>query len=198
MTSTRVATKGAELAAGSNPSRRRMNDSRSALIEVSFDSNHTITISSVALDADVRPIIADTVDGKTAHRVCSVLFSRENWQGDHREQKRKTNRDQVAEKLLASSHSRDAVVTALHQTITIRPSATTRFRLATENDFGVVAESQVCWKPRGSLDIRRLEPPPCAVTNREHPDRLSALIDFIYDPVHVRFLAVEQVPQFSS
>jgi hypothetical protein len=41
-----------------------MNDSRSALIEVSFDSNHTITISSVALDADVRPIIADTVDGR--------------------------------------------------------------------------------------------------------------------------------------
>src|SRR3981189_328266 len=71
-------------------------------------------------------------------------------------------------------------------------------KLARPYDFGVVAESQVCWKPRGSLDIRRLEPPPCAVTNREHPDRLSALIDFIYDTVHVRFLAVEQVPQFSS
>jgi hypothetical protein len=43
--------------------------------------------------------------------------------------------------------------------------------------------------PAGSLDIGRLEPPPGAVTNREHPDRLSALIDFIYDPVRVRFLA---------
>jgi hypothetical protein len=62
----------------------------------------------------------------------------------------------------------------------------------------LLQKSQVCWKPRCSLDIGRLEPPPCAVTNREHPDRLSALIDFIYDPVHVRFLAIEQVPQFPS
>jgi hypothetical protein len=71
-------------------------------------------------------------------------------------------------------------------------------KLARLYDFRVVAESQFCWKPGGSLDISRLEPPQCAVTNREHPDRLSAFIDFIYDPVHVRFLAVEQVPQFSS
>lgn len=79
-----------------------------------------------------------------------------------------------------------------------RTSGRPRYKLARPYDFGVVAESQVCWKPRGSLDIGRLEPPPCAVTNREHPDRLSALIDFIYDPVHVRFLAIEQVPQFPS
>jgi hypothetical protein len=31
------------------------------------------------------------------------------------------------------------------------------------------------------LHIGRLNLSPCAVTNGEHPDRLSTLIDFIYD-----------------
>ncbi len=43
----------------------RVLDSQSAVMEVTFDSHHTTTIPSVALDVEVRPIIADTVDGKT-------------------------------------------------------------------------------------------------------------------------------------
>jgi len=42
----------------------RILDSESAVIEVTFASHHTITLPGDALDADVRPIIADTVDGK--------------------------------------------------------------------------------------------------------------------------------------
>ena len=51
---------------------------------------------------------------------------------------------------------------------------------------------------RASSNIGRLNLSPRAVTNREHPDRLSTLIDFIYDPINVRLLAVEQVAQFPS
>jgi hypothetical protein len=36
------------------------------------------------------------------------------------------------------------------------------------------------------------------VTNREHPDCLPTLINFINDAINVRLLAVEQVPQFTS
>src|SRR5260370_1520771 len=63
-------------------------------------------------------------------------------------------------------------------------------------DFGFLAESQTCWKPRGYLDIGRLDLPSWAVTNREHPDRLRTLINFINDAIDVRLLAVKQVPQF--
>src|SRR5580692_10377673 len=65
-------------------------------------------------------------------------------------------------------------------------------------DLGFLPESQACWKPRGSLNIRRLELPPCAVTNREYPDGLPTLINFINDAINVRLLAVEQMPQFPS
>ena len=51
---------------------------------------------------------------------------------------------------------------------------------------------------RYPTDIGRVELPPCAVMKREHPDRLSTLINFIDDPINVRLFAVEQVPQFSS
>jgi hypothetical protein len=44
---------------------------------------------------------------------------------------------------------------------------------------------------RALSNIGQLNLSPCAVTNREHSDRLSTLIDFIYDPVDVGFLAVE-------
>jgi hypothetical protein len=44
---------------------------------------------------------------------------------------------------------------------------------------------------RASSNVGRLNLSPCAVTNGEHPDRLSTLIDFIYDPVNVRPLAIE-------
>jgi hypothetical protein len=50
---------------------------------------------------------------------------------------------------------------------------------------------------RYPTDIGRVELPPCAVMKREHPDRLSTLINFIDDPINVRLFAVEQVPQFS-
>jgi hypothetical protein len=51
-------------------------------------------------------------------------------------------------------------------------------------------------KWRGLLGIGRLEPSPGAVTNRKHSDRLWTLIDLVDNPVNVRLLAVEQVPQF--
>jgi len=64
------------------------------------------------------------------------------------------------------------------------------------------SKSNDCASPTGaisnSFNIGRLELPPGAVPNREHPDRLSAIINLIYDPINVRLLAVEQVPQFPS
>ncbi len=53
----------------------RVLDSQSAVMEVTFDSHHTTTIPSVALDVGHRR-------WENAHRVCSVLFSRENPQRD--------------------------------------------------------------------------------------------------------------------
>ena len=63
-------------------------------------------------------------------------------------------------------------------------------------DFGFLENLRLP-EARGLLNVGRLELPPCAVSNREHPDRLSTLIDLIYDPIDVRLLAVEQVAQFS-
>ena len=42
-------------------------------------------------------------------------------------------------------------------------------------------------------EIGRRELPPRAMTNREHPDRLPPLIDFINDSINVRLMAVKQV-----
>lgn len=40
-------------------------DTASAVIEVSLDSHHSVTIPNVDLDPSVEPIVVDTVDGKT-------------------------------------------------------------------------------------------------------------------------------------
>jgi hypothetical protein len=44
-------------------------------------------------------------------------------------------------------------------------------------------------------EIGGLELPPCTVADVEHQHRLPLFFDFIDDPVDVRLLAVEQVPQ---
>ena len=40
-------------------------DTASAVIEVSLDSHHSVTIPNVDLDPSAEPIVVDTVDGKT-------------------------------------------------------------------------------------------------------------------------------------
>jgi hypothetical protein len=53
--------------------------------------------------------------------------------------------------------------------------------------------------PRGGFlcETGRRELSPRAMTNREHPDRLPPLIDFINDSINVRLFAVKQVQQLS-
>jgi hypothetical protein len=51
---------------------------------------------------------------------------------------------------------------------------------------------------RGSFNIGRLNLPPCAVTNREYPDRLSAFIDFINDAINARLLAARRTKRSRS
>ncbi len=42
-----------------------------------------------------------------------------------------------------------------------------------------------------------MEISPCPVSDREYPHCPLALIDFINDTIHVRFLAIKQVPQIA-
>jgi hypothetical protein len=52
----------------------------------------------------------------------------------------------------------------------------------------------------GALNLHEigwLELSPCAVADREYPNRLPPFIDFVYDPINVRLLAVKQVAQLS-
>jgi hypothetical protein len=68
----------------------------------------------------------------------------------------------------------------------------------------IIAKEEIAFEDIGGGDrgarlheIGGLELPPCTVADREHPHRLPLFIDFIENPVDVRLLAVEQVPQLS-
>ena len=53
-------------------------DTASAVIEVSLDSHHSVTIPSVDLDANIELIVVDSVDGKRSLEVSPTTFSRKS------------------------------------------------------------------------------------------------------------------------
>jgi len=57
--------------------------------EVSFGSHQTLTLASVDLDPEAKPMVVDTLDGKRGHRICSVLLYRKNSPGECRTSQRR-------------------------------------------------------------------------------------------------------------